>query len=487
MFIFSQRLGIDDSPADSMAVRVRRCVVHLRVFRLERVNLRLLSRGCAGSRASPSDDRVRSVSEFMRRCGAQCREGLAVNDRLKAGEDVVVTGLGLVTPVGVGVESSWKGLLTGVSAAATDPDMAGLSVDFRCRVPEFESGVDGRLVRRLDPGALFALIAVREACRDAALDPQQWDAQRVGVVLGVSGSSLQHLANEFALLAGGEAEAVSALIVPRSLPSSAASEAGLDLGARGPVLAVAAACASGTVALGTARDLLLANRCDVVFAGGAESPDPRFYAAAFGQLGALSTRAADPGGACRPFDRGRDGFVLGEGAGVLVLERAAHARARGARPRARFAGFGCASEAHHFTAPHPAGRGFVDAARQALREADLADTDIHHVNAHATATVLGDRAELTALRAVFRDPPAVTAIKSVVGHALGGAGGIQAVCTVLTLRDQVIPPTANFCSPDPGVEADIVHKEPRQARIRAALTQSSGFGGHTAAAVFTAS
>lgn len=412
-----------------------------------------------------------------------------MENRVKQHEDVVVTGLGLVTPVGVSVEQSWKGLLAGVSAAAQDPDMAGLAVDFRCRVPETGltewSGTDRRLGLRLDPGARFAVTAAREACRDAALDPQQWDPLRIGVVLGVSASSMQHFESELALLAGGRADDVSALIMARSMPSAAAAEVALDLGARGPSHVVAAACASGTVALGTALDLLSADRCDVVFAGGAESPEPRFSSAAFAQLGALSARTADPSTACRPFDRERDGFVLGEGAGVLVLERAEHARARGVRPYARLAGFGCATEAHHHTAPHPSGRGFAEAAQRALRDAELVSADIDHVNAHGTATRKGDPAELAALRNVFRDPPPITAIKSVVGHALGAAGGIAAVCTVLSLRDQMIPPTANFRSPDTGVEVDIVHKGPRPARILAALTQSSGFGGHTAAAVFT--
>ncbi|MGG7568921.1 beta-ketoacyl-[acyl-carrier-protein] synthase family protein [Streptomyces sirii] len=385
------------------------------------------------------------------------------------------------------MEATWQGLLTGVSTAATDPEMAGLPVDFRCRVPDFVSQrvLGRRLAWRLDPGAQFALVAAREACQNAGLNPREWDPGRVGVVLGVGGNSLHQYEHEFSLLASGRAAEISALAVPRSMPSTVAAEIGLDLDARGPNLVVSATCASGTAALGTARDFLWSGSCDIVITGGAEAPSARIGSATFGQLGALSTRARNPAGACRPFDRDRDGFVLGEGAGVLVLERADHARARGARAHAVLAGFGASCDAHHFTAPHPEGRGAAAAMRQALHDADLAPADIDHINAHGTATRLNDQAELQALRDVFGQPPPVTALKSIIGHSLGAAGGIEATCTVLTLGRQVIPPTANFSSADPGVEVDVVCKDPRPVRMRAAMSQSFGFGGQNAVAVFT--
>ncbi|MFF7701288.1 beta-ketoacyl-[acyl-carrier-protein] synthase family protein [Streptomyces lydicus] len=400
--------------------------------------------------------------------------------------EVAVTGLGLVTPAGVGVAATWHGLLAGESPAARDPALDGLPVDFCCRVPGFDAAerLGRRLSWRLDRCAAMALVAAREAVADAGLGTDRWDPLRVGVVVGVGTASMERYEEEFAKLTGGRATEISPLAIPRSVPNMVAGEVGMDLRVRGPNLTVSTACASGATALGTARQLLLADACDVVVAGGSESLCSRIPAACFHQMGALSRRGDDPAGASRPFDADRDGFVLAEGAGMLVLERAEHARARGARVRSYLAGYGASCDAYHFTAPHPEGRGAAEALSAALGDAGLEPGDIGHVNAHGTSTVLNDRAEALALRQVFRRPPPVTAVKGALGHAAGGAGAIEAACTVLTLQEQVVPPTANLRCLDPDIELDLVSKVPRPVRMAAAVSNAFGFGGQNAVLVF---
>ncbi|NGO48586.1 beta-ketoacyl-[acyl-carrier-protein] synthase family protein [Streptomyces ureilyticus] len=402
-------------------------------------------------------------------------------------DDIAVTGIGLVTPAGIGVDATWQGLLDGRPTAATDPELVHLDTDFTCRVPGFDAGrLLGRALSwRLDRFTRLALVGAREAVADAGLDTDDWDPARVAVVLGVGSNSLERYPQEFGRFNSNRPNRLSPLAIVRSVPSTVPAEVALNLGARGPSLSVATACASGTTALGIAQDLLRGGSCDIVVTGGAESGALPAVVACFQQMRALSRRTHDPAGASRPFDRDRDGFVLGEGAGILVLERAAHADARGARTRAVLAGFGSSSDAHDIAAPHPEGRGATDAMQTALRDAALTAADIDHVNAHGTSTPLNDAAEFRALRAVFGTPPAVTANKSVLGHALGAAGGIEAAATVLTLQHQIIPPTANLDALDPDIDLDVVRKSPRSARIRAALSNSFGFGGQNAVALFT--
>ncbi len=401
---------------------------------------------------------------------------------------VAVTGLGLVTPAGIGRDAAWAGLCAGQSTAAADPGLDGLPVAFSCRVPDLDAaGLLGhRLSRRLDRFTTFALLAAREAVADAGLTPGRWDGARVGVVMGVGTGSMQGWQAEFDRLADHAPERVSPLALPRSVPNMAAAEIALDLGAQGPNMVVSTACASGTSALGLARDWLLSGACDLVLAGGSESARLRMTAACFAQMRALSRRADSPEQASRPFDRDRDGFVLGEGAAVLALERTQDARARAARPAALLSGFGASCDAHHFTAPHPGGDGAARAIRGALADAGLAPEDIDHVNTHGTSTPQGDAAEYNALRQVFRRPPPITAVKGTIGHAIGGAGAIEAACTVLTLGHQLIPPTANLDTLDPAMDLDVVTKAPRPQRIRAALSNSFGFGGQNAVLAFTA-
>ncbi|WP_320783525.1 beta-ketoacyl-[acyl-carrier-protein] synthase family protein [Streptomyces sp. CRN 30] len=397
---------------------------------------------------------------------------------------IAITGIGLVTPAGVGAKQSWNHLLTAAPTAATDPELRGLPVDFSCHVPQEPLNASlGRGLRwRTDRFIQFAVIAAREAVADAGLYPAEWDSTRVGVVIGVGGSAMDHL-SEHNKIAEGRYGAVTPSLVARSQPGMAAGEVSLDLGARGPAMCPSTVCASGTAALGTAKMLLDAGHCDIVIAGGTDSVRSHWAAVAFWRMGALSGRRDDPAAASRPFDTDRDGFVLGEGAGIMVLERTEHAQARNAAVYAELAGQGMTSDAHHCVAPHPDGEGAARAMHAALTDAGLSADDIDHVNAHGTSTTLNDLAEARSLRRVFRTPPPVTANKSVFGHAIGGGGAIEAACSALSLHHGVIPPTANLDTIDPEIDLDIVTRAPRPAALSAVLSNSVGFGGHNAAIV----
>ncbi|MFF8387503.1 beta-ketoacyl-[acyl-carrier-protein] synthase family protein [Streptomyces kanasensis] len=378
-----------------------------------------------------------------------------VDERVRAREltDIAVTGIGLVTPAGRTAECTWDGLLDGVPTAARDVRLAGLPVDFSCRV----AGFDGP--------ARLGLAAAREAVADASWPEGGWEGARVAVVLGTGCDP-----------GGGAARGVSA------------AEVSTELGALGPSFVTSGGCASGATAIGVARDLLRAGTCDVAVAGGCDGVPGRAAAAGLGRAGSLSSRTFDPAGASRPFDAERDGFVLGEGAGVLVLERLADARARRARVRAVLSGYGASAEARCVpgrAGVDPQGRGVERAVRAAFADAGLAPEDVDHVNAHGSGGALDDLAEARALRRVFRGtPPPVTAVKSVLGHAGGGAAAVEAACTVLTLQHQAIPPTANLDRLDPEIELDVVVKSPRRRPVRAALSTSFGLGGHSAALLF---
>ncbi|MFR0359294.1 beta-ketoacyl-[acyl-carrier-protein] synthase family protein [Streptomyces sediminimaris] len=404
------------------------------------------------------------------------------------GADIAVTGLGLITPAGHTPEENWAVLCRGRSAAARDPELAGLPVDFSCPVTGFDPAAElGRpLARRTDRFIQFALVAARRAVTDAGLGVDGGLGERTGVVLGVSSNSMSTYVTEFGHLGADRPERVSPLALPRSVPSMAAGEIAIDLGARGPNLVTATACASGATALGVARDLLRSGTCDIVLAGGSESARSRMAATCFTRMRALSRRREEPELASRPFDARRDGFVLGEGAAVLVLERAADARARRARVLAVLRGYGAGADAHHPVAPHPHGDGAARAIRAALRDADCCLADIGHVNAHGTGTPLNDTAEAAALTRVFGDDvPPVTAAKGVIGHALGAAGAIQAAYTVLALRHGAVPPVANFEGQDGHHKLDIVAGRPRPVSPGAGLSSSFGFGGQNAVLLFT--
>jgi 3-oxoacyl-[acyl-carrier-protein] synthase II len=402
--------------------------------------------------------------------------------------EIVVSGLGLVTPAGHTQEENWAALCRARSLAGRDPELAGLPVDFSCQVTEFDAAAElGRpLARRVDPFIRFALVAARRAVADAGLADGRPLGERVGVVLGVGSNCLSTYVTEFTHLGSGRPERVSPLALPRSVPSMAAGEVAIDLGAQGPNFTTASACASGATALGVARDLLRSGSCDIVLAGGSESGRSRMTVTCFTRMGALSRRRDDAALASRPFDARRDGLVLGEGAAVLVLERADHARARRAPALAVLRGYGAGSDAHHPVAPHPQGEGAARTITAALADAGCRARDIGHVNAHGTSTLLGDAAEAAALARVFGDDmPPVTASKGVIGHSLGAAGAIEAAYTVLALRHGAVPPVANFEGQDGDHKLDVVAGRPRATAAETAVSCSFGFGGQNAVLLFT--
>jgi 3-oxoacyl-[acyl-carrier-protein] synthase II len=380
-------------------------------------------------------------------------------------------------------------MCTGGSFAESDPLLAGLSVDFSCPLPDWDAdkALGRRLSRRLDRATQMAVAAAREAVADAGLEPGEWDPQRVAVLVGAGTASFQGIGAVIEKISTDRATLVPPGSLARSLPSAAAGEIALDLRAHGPSFAPAAACASGAVAIGLALQLLRSGSVDLVVAGGTESGRLPIASVCFSQMGALSTRCDEPASASRPFDASRDGFVLGEGAGILLLERASHARARSApSPRAYLSGYGGTTDAYHWVAPHPEGRGLREALQSALRDADMEPREVDHVNAHGTGTMLNDAVEAGVLRTMLPHTPPVTAPKGALGHALGAGGAIEAALTVLTLERQLIPPTANLNQLDSSLGLNVVAKSGLLCSPRAAISNSAAFGGHNAVLAFRA-
>ncbi|MGW2916453.1 beta-ketoacyl-[acyl-carrier-protein] synthase family protein [Streptomyces angustmyceticus] len=400
-----------------------------------------------------------------------------------------VTGLGLVTAAGVGAKATWHAVTqeTVPGGVSHQEELADLPCDFMYTITGLDTtellGVAAQ--RLMDRFSQLAVIAAREAVADAGLDPESWDSSRVAVVIGSAHGGLPFYDEQHVAMAGRGARRVSPKLAPLTVVNSAASSVCMDLGAHGPSMGVATACSSGTVALGTAHQLLRAGVCDIAIAGGAESVLSRLLIASACQMKAVSTRRDNPSAACRPFDAGRDGFVVGEGAGLLVLERPEHARARHAPVRAHLRGYGASSDAYAAVAPDPGGKGIERALRAALADAGIAGGDVGHVNAHGTSTVANDHIEAAALRRVLGDHPLVTSTKAMTGHALGAAGGIETALTVLALEQQLVPPTANLEVLDPRIPVEVVHTEARPAAFDCAVKTSLGFGGHNAALVLT--
>ncbi|GHD88859.1 beta-ketoacyl-[acyl-carrier-protein] synthase family protein [Streptomyces naganishii] len=401
---------------------------------------------------------------------------------------LAVTGVGLVTAAGIGVDASWEGVCRGDSAGARDDRLAGLPVDIACGVPGLDPvrHVGRRSPLTQDRFVQLAVVAAREAVADSGLDPKTWDGARVGVVVGCGLGGVSTWEAQHSRLLELGADQVSALLVPMLVPNMAAGHLAMDLGATGPNLVTATACASGGTAIGTAAGLLRDGSCDVVVAGGSEAGVSPLMVTGFTRMGALSRRVDEPAAASRPFDADRDGFVIGEGSGMLVLERARDAAARGARVRARLAGYGASADAYHLTAPDPKGAGALRAMRAALAQAGVGGDEVDHVNAHGTSTRLNDAVEASVLRGLLGDRATVTSAKGVLGHTLGAAGAIEAALTVLSVERSTVPPTANLRRPDPAVDLDVVAGTPREQKVEVAMSNSFGFGGQNAVLVFTA-
>jgi len=404
---------------------------------------------------------------------------------------VVVTGLGVTTPIGGDVATTWKALLAGQSGVRllTEDWRELLPVHFAARVATEPADQMERVeMRRLDRSEQFALIASREAWKDAG-SPDEIDKERLGVVIASGIGGVITLLDQFDILKEKGARSVSPHTVPMLMPNGPAANVGLELQAKAGVHTPVSACASGAEAIGYAFEMIKSNRADIIVAGGVEAAIHQLPMAAFGQMKALSTRNDNPAAASRPYDIDRDGFVLGEGGGVLILEEYECAKARGAKIYCEIAGQGLTSDGYHIAAPDPDGGGVQRAIKFALANSGLSTKDIVHLNAHATSTPAGDVAEANALRKALgadADHVAVSATKSMTGHLLGGAGAIESVFIVKALQERLAPPTINIENLDPAVTVDVVRDTPRAlpAGDIAALNDSFGFGGHNVVLAF---
>ncbi|MEU1684856.1 beta-ketoacyl-ACP synthase II [Micromonospora sp. NPDC005707] len=402
--------------------------------------------------------------------------------------DVVVTGLGATTPLGGDVASTWDAMLAGRSgvSALTQEWAAQLPVRIAAQLAVEPSTVLDRVkLRRLDRSEAIAIVAAQQAWADAGLADSGLDPERLAVSVGSGiGGATTLLAQDDILEASGPRR-VSPHTIPMLMPNGPAAWVGLELGAKAGVHSVASACATGAEAIALGLDIIRAGRADVVVAGGTEAVIHALPIAGFSSMRAMSTRNDEPEKASRPWDKGRDGFVLGEGAGVVILERADHAAARGARVYARLAGAGITSDAYDIVQPHAEGEGAIRAIAKAVADADVAKTDIRHVNAHATSTPVGDMLEIGALHKAVGDHVLLSATKSMTGHLLGAAGALESIATILAIRDGVVPPTINLDDPDEGLTLEVAAHKARHLEIPAALNNAFGFGGHNVALVFT--
>jgi 3-oxoacyl-[acyl-carrier-protein] synthase II len=405
--------------------------------------------------------------------------------------DVVVTGLGATTPLGGDVATTWDALLAGRSGVSriTDDWIKPYPAQLVARLATDPADqIDRVRARRLDRSQQVAVIAAEEAWRDAGGADSGVDPLRVAVVIGTGiGGALTLLGQDDILEEKGP-KRVSPFTIPMLMPNGPAAAVGLAIGAKGGVHAPVSACASGAEAIRWGLDLLRFDRADIVLVGGTEACVHPLPMAGFAAMRAMSTRNDEPERASRPFDKARDGFVLGEGAACIVLERADAAKARGARVHARLVGAAGTADGYDLVAPHPEGEGAARAITAALRDAGLTPADIQHVNAHATSTPVGDTAEAAAIRSSLGEHVMVSATKSQTGHLLGAAGALESIFTILALREQIVPATANLDNPDDDAAVqslDIVRHEPRRTTLTAAVNDSFGFGGHNIALVFT--
>lgn len=395
---------------------------------------------------------------------------------------VVVTGLGATTPIGGDVASTWAALLAGKSGVGvlTEEWAAELPVRIAARVEVEPLDVLDRVeARTLDRSQQFAIIAAREAWAQAG--KPDVEKERLGVVFASGIGGVTTLLNQYDVLREKGPRRVSPHTVPMLMPNGPAAAVGLDLQARAGVHTPVSACASGAEAIAYGLEMIRTGRADVVVCGGTEAAIHPLPLAAFAAMRAMSTRNDEPLRASRPYDKGRDGFIMGEGAGAVVLESEEHAKARGAKILGEIAGAGITSDGYHIAAPDPEGRGVVRALRAALESANLTPSDITHINAHATSTPAGDVAEAKAIREVFgsaADSVVVTAPKSTFGHLLGAAGAVEAIATLLSVTQHIVPPTLNLDDRDDDVDLDVVTVDPRPLREGPAMSNAFGFGGH---------
>ena len=398
---------------------------------------------------------------------------------------VVVTGVGAITPIGNTAQRFWENALAGVSGAGpiTRFDASRHDVRFACELKDFDPSPlgDRKELRKMDRFTQYGMAAALEAVADAGLTIEGKAAERIGVLIGSGIGGIETLEQQKEVLQEKGPGRISPFFIPMMIVNMATGMISMRLGAKGPSNATVTACASGANAIGDAFRILSHGDADVMIAGGAEAPISPISVAGFASMKALSTRNDSPEGASRPFDADRDGFVIGEGAGVVVLEELSHAQARGAKIYCEIVGYGYTADAHHMTAPSPNGEGATRSMRAALADAGLSPADVTYINAHGTSTPLNDRFETMAIKSALGEHAkrvAISSTKSMTGHLLGAAGGIEFVILALAHRDGRLPPTINYETPDPECDLDYVPNAARSVEVGAALTNSLGFGGH---------
>jgi 3-oxoacyl-[acyl-carrier-protein] synthase II len=408
---------------------------------------------------------------------------------------VVVTGMGVLACNGKGVAEYWDALKNGRHGIGpiTALDVTKHKTKFGGQVNLSNSDLaaalgDPKAARRKDRFVLLALTAAAEAMANSGLDYKNWaDPFRVATIVGSGIGGLQTIEDELKVMAERGPHRVSPFLVPKMIVDSAAGDVSIAYGAKGPNYSITTACATGSHCIGAAFHHIRHGQCDVAITGGAEAPITNLGMAGFNSIGALSERNDSPGTASRPFDKDRDGFVIAEGAGILILEELEHAKKRGAVIYGEIVGYGCTGDAYHETAPDPTGAGGTACMRMALNDAGIGAEAIGYINAHGTSTHFNDKGESTIIKQVFGDHAyklAVSSTKGMTGHTLGAAGGIEAIASILALKDGVLPPTINYTTPDPECDLDYVPNTARQAQVSYALSNNLGFGGHNASVIF---
>ncbi len=406
---------------------------------------------------------------------------------------VVITGLGAITPLGASVETYWDGLISGKSGIRTltrfDHSIQDVHIGGECLDFEPSAFVDVRSAKRMDRFTLFGYAAAQMAHKSSGLEAGQFDPTRAGVMLGSGIGGLREIEEQHLRLLDKGPSKVSAFTIPKLMANASSGHISILLNFQGPSASIASACASAGSAMSDSFHAIRRDDVDVVMTGGCEAACTPLGISAFAAMKALSTRNDDPAHASRPFDKDRDGFLLSEGAGLLLFEEYEHARRRGAPILAEVIGVGCSTDASDIVQPEPEGRGAARAMQAALKCAGLNPEDIDYINAHGTSTYLGDIAETKAIKSVFGSHAyklAVSSTKSAIGHLLGASGGVEAIACIMALRSQTLPPTINLDNPDPECDLDYVPNQARDARVRIAMNNSFGFGGHNTCVILRA-
>jgi len=407
---------------------------------------------------------------------------------------VVVTGLGALTPIGNDVETYWQNLLAGKSGAAriTRFDPEKFKTQFACELKDFNvtDYIDRKEARRMDRFTQYALVVADEAVKDCGLEDLDLNPDRVGVIWGSGIGGLDTFLEECIKFSNGDGTPrFSPFFIPKMIADLAPGHISIKYGFRGPNYSTVSACASSTNSLIDAFNYIRLGKIDVCLAGGSEAAVNEAGMGGFNAMHALSTRNESPESASRPFDKDRDGFVLGEGAGCIVLEEYEHAKARGAKIYAELSGSGISADAHHITAPHPEGLGAMGVMKQVLDEANMKPSDIDYINVHGTSTPLGDVAELKAIKEVFGEDAYnlnISSTKSMTGHLLGAAGAVEAIAAILSIQNSIIPPTINHATEDPAIDPklNLTLHQAEKREVRAAISNTFGFGGHNASVLF---